>query len=267
MGKNRYRVELGSKVSLKDWSPSDTNGVKKDEAREETAALEAELNGLQEQLYANERHALLIVLQGMDTSGKDGVIKKVTDAFNPQGCQVIGFKVPSKEELAHDFLWRIHKVVPGRGMVGIFNRSHYEDVLVARVEKLVDEATWRKRYGLINDFEELLAENGVVIRKFFLHISQDEQRRRLEERIKSEQDQWKFRVGDLAVRAKWDEYMEAYDDALTKCNTDYAPWHIVPADRKWYRDLEVSRILADTLRDLKMEWPPLEAEAVGIKIV
>jgi len=261
-----YRVKPGSKVHLSEWDPEDTRGVDKDEAKAEQAKLDDRLNELQEMLYATGDHALLIVLQGMDTSGKDGVIKNVVGAMNPQGCDVISFKVPTAEELAHDFLWRVHKAVPRRGKVGIFNRSHYEDVLVQRVDDLVPERVWQKRYDAINDFERLLSENGMVIAKFFLHISPEKQKEKLLDRLQDPKEQWKFRVGDLKARAQWDEYERAYEDAISRCSTDYAPWYIVPANKRWYRNLVVSRIVEDLLEGLKMEWPPLEAEAEGIVI-
>lgn len=262
----RFRVKPGERVSLADHDPADTDGLTKAQAKEEIATLQSRLNELQELLYATETYGLLVVLQGMDTSGKDGVIKHVVGAFNPQGCQVTSFKVPTAEELAHDFLWRIHKAVPRRGQVGIFNRSHYEDVLVVRVENLVPEAVWRKRYKAINEFEKALTDCGIVVVKFFLHISKDEQRKRLEERLADPREHWKFRVGDLRARAKWDEYMTAYEDALSYCSTEHAPWYIIPADRKWYRNWAISHILVETLEALDMKWPPLEPEAEGIRI-
>jgi PPK2 family polyphosphate:nucleotide phosphotransferase len=261
-----FRVKPGTHVRLSEWDPDDTRDLKKDEARDEQAKLSSRLNELQELLYATEKRSLLLVLQGMDTSGKDGVIKHVVGALNPQGCEVTGFKVPTAEELAHDFLWRVHKVVPRRGKVGIFNRSHYEDVLVVRVDNLVPESVWRERYDAINAFEKLLTDSGVVMAKFFFHISPEEQKERLVDRLQDPQEQWKFRVGDLKARAKWDEYERAYEDALSRCSTDYAPWYVVPANKKWYRNLVVSRILVDLLDGLKMEWPPLEPEAEGITI-
>ncbi|MBC7237444.1 MAG: polyphosphate kinase 2 family protein [Chloroflexi bacterium] len=267
MNTKRFLVRPGDTVSLADHDPAETGGLTKKEAKEALTQLRLELNELQELLYASEEHALLIVLQGMDTSGKDGVIKHVITAFNPQGCQVTGFKVPTSEELAHDFLWRVHRAVPRRGMVGIFNRSHYEDVVVVRVEGLAAEKVWRKRYGMINDFERLLAGNNVVIRKFFLHISKEEQRDRLQDRLKNKRDHWKFRVGDLKARARWDDYMAAYEEALSRCSLEEAPWYIIPADKKWYRNLVISQILAETLRSLDMKWPALEPGAEGIQII
>jgi len=262
----RFLVRPGSKITLKGCDPRESGGLKKKQGRAKLREIMRPLNELQQLLYASGTHSLLVVLQGMDTAGKDGVIKHVVGAFNPQGCQVTSFKVPTSEELAHDFLWRVHKAAPGRGMVGIFNRSHYEDVLVVRVEELVPESIWRKRYRAINQFEKVLWENGVVILKFFLHISKEEQRKRLQDRLQDPHAHWKFKAGDLATRAKWDQYMAAYEDALTKCSTEHAPWYIIPSDRKWYRNLAISQILAETLRSLDMTWPPLEADAEGIVI-
>ncbi|MBM3189493.1 MAG: polyphosphate kinase 2 family protein, partial [Chloroflexi bacterium] len=199
--RDELRVKPGSKVVLSDHDPSDVGGMSKADGRTALLPLKERLNELQELLYATGKYALLVILQGMDTSGKDGVCKNVMDAFNPQGCQVTGFKVPTREELAHDFLWRIHKATPAKGMAGIFNRSHYEDVLVVRVENLVPEAVWSKRYDAINDFEQLLADSGVVVVKFFLHISKEEQRERLADRLEDPTEHWKFRVADLAARS------------------------------------------------------------------
>jgi PPK2 family polyphosphate:nucleotide phosphotransferase len=266
MPRDKYLVNPGSKVSLKDWGTADDGGLKKEEAVAELEALKLKLNDLQQLLYATRKKALLIVLQGMDTSGKDGVIKNVIEALNPQGCQITSFKVPTPEELAHDFLWRIHKATPPLGMVGIFNRSQYEDVLMVRVEELVPQSVWRRRYEAINQFEEILSEAGVIVCKFFLHISKDEQRQRLQDRLEDPHAHWKFHMGDLKARAKWDQYMEAYEDALSKCSTAHAPWYIIPADRKWHRNLIISRILVETLEKLDMRWPPLEPEAVGIRV-
>ena len=254
-------------VRLKDYDPRETHGLSKKEGAARLNALRGELNQLQQLFYATGEYALLVVLQGMDTSGKDGVIKHVMGAFNPQGVQVTSFKVPTPEELDHDFLWRIHRATPRRGIVGIFNRSHYEDVLVVRVEELVPEAVWRKRYEQINQFEELLSETKTIVLKLFLHISRDEQKERLQDRLDDPTEHWKFRVGDLKARNHWDDYMDAYEDALNKCSSAYAPWYIIPADRKWYRNLVVSEIIADRLRKLDLEWPSLEPEAVGVSII
>lgn len=266
MKKNRYLVKPGSRVDLTDYDTRDDGGMTKAEGREALANLQERLTDLQEQLYATDKHALLIVLQGLDAAGKGGVIKNGLSGLSPQGTRVTNFKVPTEEELAHDFLWRVHKAVPGRGQVGIFDRSHYEDVLVVRVEELVPKHVWSRRYDMINDFERLLTENGVVMVKCYLHMSPERQRERLQDRLVNPQDHWKFRVGDLDTRAKWDQYMEAYEAVLTRCNTACAPWYVIPADRKWYRNLVVAQIVTETLESLGMEWPPLEKGPEGIEI-
>lgn len=255
---NPFLVQPGTRAVLADYDPHGTYGLKKKDAKAELKELRKQLNKLQELLYATRKHALLIVLQGMDTSGKDGVIKHVVEAFNPQGVSVTGFKVPTEEELAHDFLWRIHKATPRKGMVGVFNRSHYEDVLVVRVQNLVPEPVWRRRYEAINHFEQVLAESGTIIVKFYLHISKERQRERLQDRLEDPTEHWKFNLDDLKTRAQWDAYVAAYEDALSFCSTPHAPWYIIPADRKWGRNLLVSRILLQTLSKLDMSWPPLD---------
>ena len=217
-------------------------------------------------LYAENRRAVLLVLQGMDTAGKDGTIRTVMTGVNPQSCQVVPFKQPSSEELDHDFLWRIHKAIPRRGNIGIFNRSHYEDVLVVRVHNLVPEAHWSTRYERINDFEQMLSQSGVIILKCFLHISKEEQRERLQARLDRPHKRWKFSKGDLAERKLWDDYQRAYEAALSKCNSECAPWHIVPSDRKWYRNLTVSQILREKLEQLNPQFPPCEEGLDGITI-
>jgi PPK2 family polyphosphate:nucleotide phosphotransferase len=217
-------------------------------------------------LYAEDRRAILLVLQGMDTSGKDGTIRTVMSGVNPQSFQITSFKTPSSVELDHDFLWRVHHAVPRRGEIGIFNRSHYEDVLIVRVHNLVPEKEWRSRYERINEFEELLVDGGVTIVKCFLHISKDAQRERLQARLDNPNKRWKFNTGDLAERKLWDEYQLAYEDALTQCNTDHAPWHIIPADRKWYRNLVVSKILRETLEKLNPQFPVPATNLDGIVV-
>jgi len=261
-----YRVIPGHAVRLGDYRPDDTGDMGKKDAKKELAALRSELDTLQRLLYATHKHALLVILQGMDTSGKDGTICKVLGGVNPQRCRVASFRVPTAEEASHDFLWRIHKATPGVGTIGVFNRSQYEDVLVVRVEGLAPEEEWKRRYEAINAFERNLAESHVRIVKCFLHISKDRQRERLLNRLQDPTDQWKFKVGDLATRTKWDDYMAAYEDAVNNCNTPWAPWYIVPSDKKWYRNLVVARVVAQTLRDLALEWPPLQPEAAGITI-
>ncbi|HEY6563142.1 MAG TPA: polyphosphate kinase 2 family protein, partial [Pirellulaceae bacterium] len=224
------------------------------------------LDHLGYRLYAENRRSLLLVLQGMDTSGKDGTIRSVTSGFNPLSCQVVSFKQPSAEELDHDFLWRIHAAVPRRGNIGIFNRSHYEDVLVVRVHQLVSPAEWESRFELINSFERLLVEGDMTIIKCFLHISKDEQRERLQERLDDPSKNWKFSKGDLAERARWDDYMAAYEDALTRCNTSHAPWHIIPSNRKWFRDLAVSELLRTTLERMDPHFPRNIEDLSGLHV-
>ena len=248
----------GSTVKLANFNPDYVGGYDKGTARAEEKTLEDRLAVLQEKLYAEGKQSLLIVLQAMDAGGKDSTIKKVFDNVNPQGVRVTSFKAPTALELAHDYLWRIHQAAPPKGYMGIFNRSHYEDVLVVRVNRLVPRDVWRKRYDHINQFERLLVDNGTRIIKFYLHISKDEQRQRFQERLDDREKHWKFATGDLAVREQWDEYMKAYQDALTHCNTDYAPWYIIPSNRKWYRDLVITRTIVETLEDMNPKYPPAE---------
>jgi PPK2 family polyphosphate:nucleotide phosphotransferase len=264
----RYRVEPGRKIDLSKFDPNDTKAFKGDKEKglKTLSKLNAELQALQELLYAEQKHKVLIVLQAMDTGGKDGTIRRVFDGVNPQGVKVASFKVPTAEELAHDFLWRVHKVVPGAGEMVIFNRSHYEDVLVVRVHGYAPEEVWKKRYDQINDFERLLAESGTTILKFFLHIDLDEQKERLQARLDDPTKTWKFRLGDLEERKLWGQYMQAYEDALNKTSTEYAPWYVIPANRKWYRDLVISTILVDTLKGFKMEFPKPEENLDGVVI-
>jgi len=247
-----------SKVNLADYAPDYKGEMDKASAREAEKALEARMFELQEMLYAQRKKALLIVLQAMDAGGKDGTIKRVFDNVNPQGVVATSFKVPTEEELEHDFLWRIHKAAPRKGYIGIFNRSHYEDVLVVRVNNIVPEDVWRARYDHINNFEKLLHDNGTYILKFFLHIDKDEQKERFQERLDRPEKNWKFSMGDLPVREQWDEYMQAYTDALTFCNTEYAPWHIVPANRKWYRNYVITKTIVETMEKMDLAFPPPE---------
>ena len=249
-----HRVEPGSRVRLKDHDPADTSGLDKQAGQARFAELNAELDALQEELHAAGTNSVLMVLQGMDTSGKDGAIRSVMHNLNPQGVRVESFKVPTDEELAHDFLWRVHKVTPGRGQFGVFNRSHYEDVLVVRVHGLTPEAVWKARYDHINAFEALLADSGTIVVKFFLHISKDEQEKRLHEREQEVGKAWKLSAGDWRERELWDAYQEAYEDALSRCSTEHAPWYIVPADRKWLRNLAITEVLVETLRAYRDHW-------------
>ena len=228
---------------------------KKGETKKPLKKLNKRLLKLQELLYAESKYALLIILQGMDTCGKDGTIRKVMAGINVQGCEVVNFKVPSSDEIARDFLWRAHKAVPKKGMIGIFNRSHYEDVLVVRVHDLVDESVWKKRYQQINDFEKMLVENGTVVLKFFLHISKDEQKERLESRINDPTKHWKITEADIRERSYWDDYMQAYESVLQKCSTDWAPWYIIPANKKWYRNIVITKCIVETLEKLDMNFP------------
>jgi PPK2 family polyphosphate:nucleotide phosphotransferase len=250
-------VKPGTKVRLKDFNPDEDGGYQKTDP-EVRRKLEHDLKSmyeLQERLYAEGRQALLIVLQAMDAGGKDGTIKHVMSGLNPSSCHVVGFKVPTPEELAHDFLWRIHKQTPGKGRNVVFNRSHYEDVLVVRVKRLVPPHVWKARYETINEFEESLVESGTRILKFFLHISKKEQKERLQARIDNPMKHWKLNEGDFRERRRWSSYMNAYEDALTKCSTKHAPWHIIPANKKWYRNLVVADIIERTLRDMRPKWP------------
>lgn len=255
-----YRVEPGTKVRLDDYDPDDRRlaGGGKKAAEQSFKALNDRLEELQELLWAEGKHSLLIVLQAMDTGGKDGTIRHVFDRTNPQGVKVASFKKPTARELAHDYLWRIHRHTPGRGEIVIFNRSHYEDVLVVRVHGLVPESVWSKRYDQINDFEKRLADEGTTIVKFFLHISKDEQKRRLQARLDEPHKRWKFSKADLAERARWAEYMQAYEAVLWQTSTSRAPWYVVPADAKWYRNLVISQVLVDTLEGLDMRYPDPE---------
>jgi PPK2 family polyphosphate:nucleotide phosphotransferase len=249
-----WKVAEGSKIKLKDYDPGYTANLKHDDADSELEKLGEELSDLQEYLAAAQHHSMLVILQGMDTSGKDGTIRHVLAHVNPQGCIVHSFKEPTPEELAHDFLWRVHKVAPGKGVMGIFNRSHYEDVLVVRVHNLVPEQVWSHRYKEINHFEKLLADNSTIILKFFLHISNDEQKQRLLAREQDQDKAWKLSASDWKERAYWNNYQEAYEDVLSKCSTDEAPWYIVPANHKWYRNLAIAHTLVHTMRKYKDEW-------------
>ncbi len=243
------------KVKLKDYEPDFTDShTDHDSADQELQELSHELNELQELLAAAQKNSLLIVLQGMDTSGKDGTIRHVLSHVNPQGCYVHSFKAPTQEELAHDFLWRVHKVTPGRGEMGIFNRSHYEDVLVARVDNLVSENIWSSHYEEINHFEQLLTKSGMIILKFFLHISYDEQGQRLLAREEDKDKSWKLSAEDWEDRKNWKEYEKAYEDALSKCSTGAAPWYIVPSNHKWYRNLAVAHTIVHSMRQYQDEW-------------
>jgi PPK2 family polyphosphate:nucleotide phosphotransferase len=259
-------VPPGEKVKLAKYDPEDTLGWEKSAKTKASLAKALEkLDNLQYLLYAEHKRALLIVLQGVDTAGKDGTIRHVMSGVSPQGCHVTSFKVPTAEELSHDFLWRIHRAVPAHGIIGIFNRSHYEDVLAARVHNLVPKEVWSKRYDEINEFEKILTENDTVVLKFLLHISKDEQKKRLEERIKDPDKHWKLSEADFQERKYWDDYVDAYEAALTRCNTKAAPWHIIPSNKKWFRNLAVSHIVVEALENLRMKFPPPTVDVKKLK--
>lgn len=264
----RYLVKPGTNIDLSNWNPNEKGDFKggKEDGLAEVEKLNTKLEKLQEVLYAEHKHKVLVVLQAMDTGGKDGVIRRVFDGVNPQGVRVASFKVPTEEELDHDYLWRVHKLVPGRGEMVIFNRSHYEDVLVVRVHNIVPREVWKKRYEQINAFERHLTENGTIILKFYLHIDPNEQKERLQARLDDPTKRWKFRLGDLEERKLWREYTEAYEDVLSKTSTDHAPWYIIPANSKWYRDLVISSVLVEKLKSLDMKYPEPEENLDGVVV-
>jgi len=264
----RYRIAPGTKIDLDKLDAGSTKAAPKGKKATEEFFdhLNARLEVLQEKLWANHQHKVLIVLQGMDTSGKDGTISHVFEGVNPMGVQVAAFKAPSSEDLDHDFLWRIHGHVPGRGEMTIFNRSHYEDILAVRVCKLAPDKVWKARYHQINDFEKLLTQTGTIILKFFLHIDKDEQKKRLQDRLDDPRKRWKFRLGDLDDRAHWDDYMKAYQDVLAKTSTEHAPWYVVPANKKWYRNLVVATVLVEALEKLDMKPPEPEGDLAHVVI-
>lgn len=248
------KIAPGSKVKLKEIDPDANGGLEREAGEERYRELSAELGELQELFYAAQAQSLLVVFQGMDTSGKDGAIRSVFRDVNPQGCRVASFKVPTPVELAHDFLWRVHAQTPERGMFGVFNRSHYEDVLVVRVHELVPEAVWKGRYDHINNFERLLADSGTMVVKFFLHISKEEQEQRLVDRERDVEKAWKLNAGDWIERRNWSKYIQAYEDVLSRCSTDHAPWYVVPANRKWFRNLAITEALVELLRPHREQW-------------
>ena len=264
----QYLVKPETKVNLSKHDPNDTDDFKggKEAALAEFEKLNGKLEVLQELLFAEHKQKVLVILQAMDAGGKDGTISHVFEGVNPAGVRVASFKAPTAEELDHDFLWRVHKQVPGKGELVIFNRSHYEDVLVVRVHNYVPPEVWKKRFDQINEFERTLAENGTIILKFYLHIDLDEQKERLQARLDDPTKRWKFRLGDLEERKLWGNYMEAFEDVLSKTSTDYAPWYIVPANHKWYRDLVISSVLVDVLEGLKMKYPESEENLDGVVV-
>jgi PPK2 family polyphosphate:nucleotide phosphotransferase len=263
----RYRIAPGTRVRLADIDPNQSERYeKRKEVAEELERQRNRIRDLQARLYAEHRQSLLIVLQAMDTGGKDGTIRAVFEGVNPQGCHVWSFKAPSQQELDQDFLWRYHLKAPPRGMMTIFNRSHYEDVLIVRVKSIVPKEVWRHRYQMINEFEHLLTLNRTTILKFFLHIAKDEQKRRLESRLADPAKHWKFSSDDIRERAYWSQYMTAYEDAINNCSTAFAPWYVVPANKKWYRNLVIARAIADTLEAMAPQYPPAEAGLEGVVV-
>lgn len=254
-----YHVKPGSKVDLAEWPTDDTGPYENKESSEADLKYQRErIIALQERLWAEHRQSLLIVLQATDTGGKDGTIRHVFDGVNPQGCSVVSFKQPSPEELDHDFLWRIHAQTPGKGVITVFNRSHYEDVLVVRVHETVSEKIWKARFGQINAFEELLVANHTRVLKFFLHISRDEQKERLQSRLDDPEKRWKFNTSDLEDRKRWDDFQIAFADAIEKCSTKDAPWHIIPSNHKWFRNVTIAKTVADTLEAMNPKFPEPE---------
>jgi PPK2 family polyphosphate:nucleotide phosphotransferase len=258
--REQLRIEPGGRVRLARIDPSDTHGYTKQGSADKVRRDLDRLAGLQDRLWAEARHPVLVVLQGIDAAGKDGTISHVMTAFNPQGCPVTGFKVPTPIELSHDYLWRVHQQVPGKGEIGIFNRSHYEDVLVVRVHDLVPRSTWRRRYDQINAWEQMLVDEGTTIVKLLLLIDRDEQRRRFEERLHDPTKRWKFKMGDLAERARWDDYTKAFEAILERCSTKAAPWYVIPANKPWFRNLAVAEILVDVLEGLKPAYRPIDPD-------
>ena len=247
----------GQKIRLSEIDPDDTGSATKSKALEGFPKLREEISLLQEKLFAEHERSLLILFQAMDTGGKDGALKALCFDLNPAGLEVARFKLPTQTELDHDFLWRAHKVTPSKGMIGIWNRSHYEDVLIVRVHKLVPRKVWKARYDQINRFEEILSKNGTTILKFMLHISKDEQKKRLEARIENPKKRWKFSPADLKERGLWDDYQKAYEDAINRCATDYAPWYVVPANHKWARNLAIVELVSRALRKMNPRYPKI----------
>ena len=251
----KLKVDSGKKFELTKFAPDDTHGVSKSRADKSLDAHVEKLAALHDLLYAEHKRSLLIILQGMDAAGKDGTIKHVMSGVNPQGCSVTSFKQPSALELDHDYLWRVHAAVPPKGSIGIFNRSHYEDVLAARIHKLVPTPVWKKRYSQINDFEKMLTDNSVCILKFFLHMSSSEQSKRFDARLADPRKNWKASPADFREREYWDRYQDAYQDAISKCATRDAPWYVIPSDHKWFRNFAVAEIVVRTLESFKMRYP------------
>jgi PPK2 family polyphosphate:nucleotide phosphotransferase len=263
MNIGKLRAEPGARVQLAKFAADDTHGISKQHAADTHAKHVERLAALHDLLYGEHKRALLIILQGMDASGKDGTIKHVMSGVNPQGCSVTSFKQPSPTELDHDFLWRVHAAVPPKGSIGIFNRSHYEDVLVTRVHDLVPAAVWKKHYGQINEFERMLVENDVHILKFFLHMSKREQGKRFDERLRDPDKNWKSSPADFREREYWDQYYSAYEDAIERCGTKEAPWYVIPSDHKWFRNFAVAEIVVRTMESFRMKYPKRTEEPAG----
>lgn len=256
-----HRVDEPGRFTLADCEPDSTGKLTQEDKKAAKQALKTErkrIRALQERLYAEHRQSLLVVMQATDTGGKDSTIRRVFKGVNAQGLRVWSFKQPSQEELDHDYLWRYHRRTPGKGMISVFNRSHYEDVLVVRVKNLAPESVWSLRYEHINEFEQLLSESGTRILKFFLNISKEEQKERLQDRLNEPDKHWKFDSGDLEERERWDDYQLAFEDVIQRCSTDVAPWYVIPANRKWYRDIVIARTIADTLDEMNPRFPPPE---------
>lgn len=262
MDTSKYRLTGKKKISLNDFDPNETSAYEhsKKKAKEELTKIVAEISQLQEKLYAEGKQKLLIIIQTTDTGGKDGTIRAIFSGVNPQGVKVASFKVPTPIELAHDYLWRIHHMTPGKGEIVVFNRSHYEDVLAVRVHNLVPEKVWSKRFQHMVEFEQLLADEGTTILKFYLHISKEEQAARLIERVMDPSKTWKFNPGDLEERKLWDDYRKAYEEVLNKTSAPQAPWYVIPANRNWYRNLLVASIIRDTLKDLNCKYPEIKED-------
>jgi PPK2 family polyphosphate:nucleotide phosphotransferase len=265
--RDRLRVDPGTKVDLAHFDCGATFGREKGEAEVALNAYSKRLADLQERLYAEAKHALLIVLQGIDAAGKDGTIRVIAGAFNPQGTPVTSFKEPTPKELAHDYLWRVHAALPGKGEIGIFNRSHYEQVLIVRVHNLESEERWRRHYVQIRDWERMLTDEGVTILKFFLAIDKDEQRRRFQDRVDDPTKRWKIATSDIAERRFWDDYRVAFEEMLSETSTDFAPWYLIPANRNWLRDLAVGEIVTDAMDALNPQYPEAAPGLEGLKVV
>ena len=263
----RHLVKAGSNIVLSDLTTRGADlGMDRATAESSFKSMRKELREWQHRFYAEGKHKFLIVLQALDAGGKDGTIRNVFQGVNPQGVQVTSFKAPTKEELAHDYLWRVHKAVPGKGMVGVFNRSHYEDVLIVRVQNFVPESVWRPRYEQINQFEKLLTDTGTTILKFYLHISKDEQRERLQDRVDDPTKWWKFESGDLKQREKWDDYQTAFQDVFTNTSTENAPWYVIPADQKWYRNWAIMDVIVNKMREIDPQYPESDEDLTGVVV-